>query len=210
MLAIYGLYKMDFSSITLPILIVIVLIILKLFSMIYHRFYPELFTRVNIRKILNGYLYKKHYQLVENIDIICTNGQQLVIKQLLVSRYGLFIIDTYHYRGIIYGSDHQVKWLSQSKMSSTKFINPSMERQPTSDLLASYLHLPNQVSDVINIFTGNSQLLSPPPKNCCNVGGLINIIDQHKNVLINPALLPDIVTVLTLKQNKTPLIIKNA
>ena len=201
---------MDFSSINTPVFILTVAVIMKIISIVYHRFYPEFFTRIAIRKTINRYLYNKHYQLVENVDIICSNGQQLFIKQLLVSRYGLFILDTYHYRGIIYGSDHQVKWLSQSKMSSTKFINPSMERRPVCAMLSNYLYLPQEVCDVINVFTGNSELLSPPPKNCCKVDGLINIIDQHRNVLISPNLLPDIVTVLTLKQKKSPLVIKNA
>jgi len=201
---------MDFSSITLSIFIITLVIIITLISVIYHRFYPEFFTRIKIRKSIKRSLYDKHYQLVENVDITCSDGHQLYIKQLLVSRYGLFILDTYHYRGIIYGSDHQVKWLSQSKMSSTKFINPSMERRPVCALLSEYLHLPQEVCDVINVFTGNSQLLSPPPKNCCKLNGLIDIIDQHRNVLISLNLLPDIVTVLTLKQKKSPLVIKNA
>lgn len=210
MLAILGSYKMDFSSITLSIYLIALVIIVMITSLIHHRFYPEFFTRLKIRRIINRYLYKEYYQLLENVDITCSDGHQLFIKQLLVSRYGIFIIDTYHYRGTIYGSDHQVKWLSQSKMSSTKFINPSIERRAICTLLSDYLYLPQEVCDVINVFTGNSQLLSPPPKNCCKINGLTKVIEQHKNVLISPNLLPDIVTVLTLKQKKSPLVIKNA
>ena len=101
--------KMDFTSTNTFFLILTLAAIVKIISMIYHRFYPEFFTRIKIRKVINSSLYDKHYQLVENVDIICSDGHQLFIKQLLVSRYGIFIIDTYHYRGIIYGSDHQVK-----------------------------------------------------------------------------------------------------
>lgn len=194
---------MDFTSSSPQILIFLLAVVI--FSvLIYRRFYPEFFTRRAIRKKFALYLYKKHYQIVEDIDIICSNGERLYIKQLLVSRYGIYIIKTCHYRGIIYASHHQVKWMSKSFTGSKVFYNPHMEEESVIQRLSEYLHLSPSCFSVLTVFTGNSHFPPPAPTNTCKVDNIIRAIMQHRNILINPRLLPDIVTVLKIRQTKPP------
>ena len=197
---------MEFNSLNFSLILIITTLILLL--MIYHRFYPERFTRIAIGRNIKLYLYPQHYHLIENIDLNCTNGEKLQIKQLVVSRYGLFIIETYHHRGIIYGSNHQVKWLSTGSMHSRVFVNPSMSHQPSCDILANYLQLPPAVINLISVFTGNSRLLVPAPTNSCNPDSLIRAISEHRDVRINPKLLPTIIAILQNTQKQQQLVMK--
>ena len=152
---------MDFFPSTTPLFFVTLLSAVVILAVIYNRFYPELFARIRIHSRIGRSLDKTHYQLVENIDIICADGQRLHIKQLLVSHYGLFIIETCHFRGTIYGSHHQVKWLSKGSMHSIPFHNPHMTQQSTVKLLANYLHLSPSQCNVVMVFTGNSHFPHP-------------------------------------------------
>jgi len=199
---------MDFDFNYTPLLFISLLSFIALLVVIYNRLYPELISRFCIRRNIITFLYGKDYQLIENIKINTTDGQTLTIKQLLVSRYGLFIINTCHYRGVIYGSNHQVKWLSRTIMHASTFINPSMDSRQLCEQLAKYLHLSSLFCDVINVFTGNSQLPSSVPKNTCKVDSLIRTISQHRTVCINPGLLPDIATVLKNGQKESQLFLK--
>ena len=210
MLALIGLIKMDFVSVTFPVFFITLLSTLLISIVIYNRFYPEYFSRIRIRRNINLYLDSKDYHLIENIDFICDDGKKLQIKQLVVSPYGLFIIETCHYRSTIYGSDHQVKWQSKGLMHSTVFINPAMAHKEDCELLTSYLRLPPTLCDVISVFTGNSNFPSPAPTNSCNINSLITTIIEHRNVRVNPKLLPDIITILKKDQKSSQWMMKNA
>jgi len=182
---------MEFSSLSTPIILFLSLSTVVLLFVLYNRFFPEMFSRLRIRLKIAIYLYKKHYHLIEDIDIICANGHQLKIKQLLVSRYGLFIIETCHFRDTIYGSHHQVKWLSKGLIHSTPFRNPHMEQRGTIKLLADYFQLSPKSCSVMIVFTGNSHFPTKFPSNTCKIHNLIRTIVQHRNIRINPQLLPN-------------------
>ena len=188
---------MDFSLFTPPQLISVVIISLLVISIInyviYNRLFPEFFTRKGIKKSVYRYLYNDYYTLIENIDIQCSDDQQLMIKQLLVSRYGIFILETCHHRGTIYGSHHQVKWLSKGLMHSNPFYNPHMAQQFTVSLLAEHLKISPKMIKTLIVFTGNSLFPNHPPSNTCKTQNLIKAISLHNNMMFSQQSLPNII-----------------
>jgi len=187
---------MEFNYIGLPVLLTILLTLGSLFTL-YNRFSPEMLSRFSIGNAIDFFLYDKHYQLIENISLRGKEGERIQIKQLIISRYGLFIIQTCHYRNNIFGSSHQVKWLSEGRRNSKIFINPSIAHQSICEILAHYLNIPTATCHVINVFTGNSKLPLPTPKNSCKPDSLIKTISTYRYICINPDILPDIKTTLT-------------
>jgi len=187
---------MEFNSYGFPVLLTILLSLGSLF-ILYNRFSPELISRFSISNAIDLFLYDKHYELIENISLCGNNGESIQLKQLIISRYGLFIIQTCHYRNKIFGSNHQVKWMSEGRINSTIFINPSITHQHLCEVLANYLNIPASTCHVINVFTGNSKLPLPAPKNSCKQNSLIKTISTHRYISISPKNLHNIKTILT-------------
>jgi len=201
---------MDFISEYHPLLIITVVILVIAFAAAtFNFFYPEIWARFRIYKDTKLYLYNHHYQIIENIEIISASGERIKIKQLLASRYGLFILETCHYRGTIYGSHHQVKWLSKGIGYAKVFRNPHMENQTTRNLLAEHLHLCPTVCKTILVFTGNSRFPSSEPADTCKNHNFISTICKHRELLINPNLLPDLISVLKCKKRNNQNIFKD-
>ncbi len=186
---------MEFNAINFSAYLTIFLII-SVLLFIYNRYFPELMSRLTIGNAIEYFLYNKHYKLIEHIDIPVDDGKNIHIKQLIISRYGLFIIQTCHYRNTIFGSNHQVKWLSQGKRAAKVFLNPNISNQHLCEILANYLQICPSTCHLINVFTGNSKLPFPTPENMCKPDSLVKTISEYRYVHLNPDLLSDIKSVL--------------
>lgn len=187
---------MEYFSLTSPTALFLETITLALIALLCYLYYSDFFIRLRIKNNITRYLYKNHYRLLKNIDITIADGRRLFIKQLLVSRYGLYILETCQYRGQIYGSHHQVKWLSKGRISSKPFKNPHLDQQNLCRMLADYLKISPTVCNVMVVFTGQTRFTSEIPANTCKIQNLVTSIVQQRNILINPCQLPSIISML--------------
>ncbi|WP_261869802.1 nuclease-related domain-containing protein [Psychrobacter sp. JCM 18901] len=78
-------------------------------------------------------LEKDVYHRLNGITLPRANGGSTQIDHIIVSVYGIFVIETKNYKGWIYGSENQRQWTqSFPNGSKFKFQNP---------LLQNYLHI---------------------------------------------------------------------
>ncbi len=176
-----------------------IILFTTLLVIIYNRQSPEYLARRRARFAISMFLFKEHYELIENVHITCRDGEKLFFRQLLVSRYGIFIINTCHYRGEIFGSHHQVRWLSRSRIHRKTFKNPHMVNEEIVKKLAEYLYIPPKSCSTLLVFTGSSYFPTHTPTDTCRVKELIPTINQRNKFKIKAHVLPWIVEVLKLK-----------
>ncbi|MEG0318175.1 MAG: nuclease-related domain-containing protein [Comamonas sp.] len=55
-------------------------------------------------------LNPQHYHCVHNITLRLADGNTTQIDHVVVSPYGLFVLETKHMQGWIFGSEKQKKW----------------------------------------------------------------------------------------------------
>lgn len=88
-------------------------------------------TVINVAMWLK--LEKDIYHRLNNVTLPLTNGGSTQIDHVIVSVYGIFVIETKNYKGWIYGSEKQKQWTQVFQNGNKfKFQNP---------LRQNYLHI---------------------------------------------------------------------
>lgn len=80
----------------------------------------ELFVN-SINKIQ---LDKEIYTNIKDITVKLKNGNTVQIDHIVVSKYGIFVIETKNYKGWIYGSERGKTWTQVNFKQKHKFQNP--------------------------------------------------------------------------------------
>jgi hypothetical protein len=70
------------------------------------------------------YLKDPQYILLNDLTLPDGAGATTQIDHLLLSPYGIFVIETKNYKGWIFGSEHQKQWTQKIYKNSYKFQNP--------------------------------------------------------------------------------------
>ena len=68
---------------------------------------------------------KDHYILLNDLTLPDGEGATTQIDHLLLSPFGVFVIETKNYKGWIFGSERQKQWTQKIYKKSFKFQNPS-------------------------------------------------------------------------------------
>ena len=97
-------------------------------------------TVINVAMWLK--LEKDVYHRLNNVTLPLDNGGSTQIDHIIVSVYGIFVIETKNYKGWIYGSENQRQWTqSFPNGSKFKFQNP---------LRQNYLHI-KTLADLLDL-----------------------------------------------------------
>jgi restriction system protein len=97
---------------------------------------------------------------------------------VVVSPFGIFVIETKNYRGWIFGSEKQRQWTQQIYRSKHKFQNPLHQNKLHVKALMQFLNLPEDHFHSVVLFIGNTEFKTDMPDNVLN-GGLIRWIKNH-------------------------------
>lgn len=80
-------------------------------------------------KIKLNSLDKEKYRIINNLVFENKQGNTKTtqIDHLVVSRYGIFSVETKNYKGWIYGSEHAKTWTQNIYGNKTNFMNPILQ-----------------------------------------------------------------------------------
>jgi ribosomal protein L37AE/L43A len=125
--------------------------------------FGELMTRFYLWLSLS----KKRYFRYHNVILPYKNGTT-EIDQLVVSVFGLFIVETKNRKGWIFGSETQANWTQIIYGNSYPFQNPLKQVFRQQMVLSEFLQIhPNKIYPVI-YFNGNCTFKTPMPENVIN------------------------------------------
>ena len=119
-------------------------------------------------------LDKRSYSRYHDLIVPSRNGTAQ-IDHLLVSRYGVFIVESKNWRGWIFGSVNEPKWTRTLYGDKTRFQNPLRQTYRQQQVLSEFLSIDPSLIRVIVYFVGNCELKSIFPSNviCSDPGGYI-------------------------------------
>jgi restriction system protein len=100
------------------------------------------------------------------------------IDHVVVSPFGIFVIETKNYRGWIFGSEKQPQWTQQIYRRKHKFQNPLHQNKLHVKALMQFLNLPEDHFLSVVLFIGNTEFKTEMPDNVLN-DGLIRWIENH-------------------------------
>ena len=98
------------------------------------------------------------------------------IDHIVVSPYGIFVIETKNYRGWIFGDRRSRQWTQVIYGKKTRFQNPLRQNYKHTKAVESFLGLPSSRVHSIVVFVGNSEFKTPMPENVVTLRGLVPYI----------------------------------
>ena len=107
-------------------------------------------------------LDRKIYRLIENVTLP-VGGETTQIDHLVVSPYGIFVIETKNMKGWIFGQPNQAQWTQVIYRFKQKFQNPLLQNKMHVKAVQDLLGLePDQVHNVV-LFVGTCTFKTPMP-----------------------------------------------
>lgn len=129
---------------------------------------------------LNQEVYRRFHDVI----IPAKNGTTQ-IDHILVSPYGLFIVETKNKKGWIFGSGDQAKWTQSIYGKNYSFQNPLRQTFRQKKVLSEYLELNESIIHTIVFFVGDCKFKTRLPDNVINTR-LGRYVKQFKDHALTP------------------------
>jgi hypothetical protein len=149
-----------------------------------------------INSATNFFLDKHTYKLFKNVTLPTENGTTQ-IDHVIVSRYGIFVIETKNMKGWIFGSPQQKTWTQKIYRHTSQFQNPLHQNYKHTQTLLSVLELESDKVFSVVVFVGDSTFKTAMPDNVVNnAKGYIRFIKSKKQSILNDSEVLNICTKL--------------
>lgn len=109
-------------------------------------------------------LDRNQYRRIDNVTIPVRDGTTQ-IDHVIVSIYGIFVIETKNIKGWIFGGSHQREWTQVLYRKSYKFQNPLRQNFFHVKSLQDALGIPSTSIRSVIVFAGDVQFKSEMPDN---------------------------------------------
>lgn len=118
------------------------------------------------------------------------------IDHVIVSRYGIFVLETKNYKGWIYGNEKDTQWTQVIYKRKERFQNPLRQNYKHIKTMSDLTGIPMEYFKSLIVFVGESKFKTDMPDNVVHVCDFIRHIKSHTNVMIQDAQVPEIVATI--------------
>ncbi|WP_417666943.1 NERD domain-containing protein [Pseudidiomarina sp.] len=125
------------------------------------------------------HLDKDQYHLIKDVTLPTDDGTTQ-IDHIIVSIYGVFVVETKYFRGWIFGSEKQKTWTQVIYRNKYNFQNPLHQNYKHTQVLKEILQLTEEQIYSLIVFIGDSQFKSQMPDNVFFGARYINFIQAKK------------------------------
>jgi hypothetical protein len=132
------------------------------------------------------FLAKDRYHLIKNVTLPTEDGTTQ-IDHIIVSQYGVFVVETKSMKGWIFGNAKQRQWTQKIYRHSQKFQNPLHQNYKHVKTLQILLGLDDEQVFSLVVFVGDSTFKTEMPENVTHGGGYIRFIKSHTEHLLSDA-----------------------
>jgi hypothetical protein len=115
------------------------------------------------------FLDDKIYHSINNVTIPTANGTTQ-IDHVIVSRFGLFVVETKNMKGWIFGDEHSKQWTQSLFGKKHRFQNPLHQNYRHTKALSDFLGIDHDRLHSVVMFWGEAELKTPTPPNVMTRG----------------------------------------
>jgi restriction system protein len=126
----------------------------------------------------NLMLDKDRYHLIKNVTLPTDTGTTQ-IDHIIVSEYGVFVVETKNMKGWIFGGQHQKNWTQKIFKHTNKFQNPLHQNYKHLKVLEQLLGLQESQLHSVVVFIGDSTFKTEMPENVTYGGGYLRYIKSQ-------------------------------
>ena len=137
------------------------------------------------------FLDKNRYHLLKNVTLPTEDGSTQ-IDHIIVSIFGVFVVETKNMNGWIFGSPNQRTWTQKIYKHSSKFQNPLHQNYKHVKTLESLLGLNDKQIHSVVVFVGDSTFKTEMPENVTYGGGYIRFIKSKTEPVLTESKVTEI------------------
>ena len=116
-------------------------------------------------------------------DVYIRSGNRSVqIDHVVISRYGVFVIETKNYKGWVYGSANAEHWTQNIYGHKYQLYNPTRQNAAHVSALCNLFHVTRDKAIPIIVFAGSATVRCSADCHVVYLNQLRRVIDRYKNV----------------------------
>jgi hypothetical protein len=151
-----------------------------------------------VAKIITESFQRPHV-LLNNVTLNMESGTTQ-IDHVLIADTGIFVIETKHYQGWIYGSPNQSQWTQVIYKKKSRFQNPIRQNYGHLKTLQSLFTLPAENFFSVVVFTGSAEFKTDLGPNVLHLSQLIPWLTTERPVIFDERKLAYIVGRIEMKR----------
>lgn len=136
---------------------------------------------VNVGAVLM--LDKHQYRIIKDVTLPVDDGTTQ-IDQIVVSEFGVFVVETKNMKGWIFGSADQPMWTQKIFKHTNQFQNPLRQNYKHVKTLESLLSIDADKIHSVIVFVGDSSFKTPMPENVTHGIGYIRYIKSFNQKVL--------------------------
>lgn len=138
-----------------------------------------------VNLIIKLSLDKNHYHLIKDVTLPTEDGGTTQIDHIIVSPYGVFVVETKNMKGWIFGGEHQKTWTQKIYKQTYKFQSPIHQNYKHVKTLESLLELDDDQIHSVVVFVGDSTFKTDMPENVTHGLGYIRYIKSKSTSVLS-------------------------
>ena len=107
------------------------------------------------------------------------------IDHIILSRFGIFVIETKNLKGWIFGGSNQRQWTQTLYRKKYKFQNPLHQNYKHIKAVQELLGVKQSIIYSIVVFVGDSQFRTEMPRNVLNLRELLPYVRSYNTVVLS-------------------------
>ncbi len=132
------------------------------------------------------HLPKDEYHLIKDVTLRTDYGTTQ-IDHIIVSRFGVFVVETKNMKGWIFGSVKQKTWTQKIYKHTSNFQNPLHQNHKHVKTLETLLDIPASAIYSLVVFVGDATFKTEMPNNVTYSSGYIRHIKSKREVVLSQA-----------------------
>jgi restriction system protein len=138
-------------------------------------YFGELLVRLTARLSLN----RETYHRLNNLTLETRDGTTQV-DHVIVSPFGIFVIETKNMGGWIFGDEREPQWTQKIFRKTFRFQNPLRQNYKHVKAVEEILGVPSDTIRSVVVFMGDSRFKTPMPPNVTHGLGYIRYIKSFQ------------------------------
>lgn len=130
------------------------------------------------------WLPQKKYKVIHDVMLPTEDGTTQ-IDHIVVSRFGIFVIETKNMKGWIFGSEHEAMWKQTFPKKKNQFQNPLHQNYKHTRTLCDVLQLPKEIVHSVVVFVGQSTFKTDMPSHVTRPSGCVDFIRSKREEVLD-------------------------
>lgn len=137
------------------------------------------------RRILANGLEKSRYTILNDVELPAGGGT-VHVDHIVVSRFGVFVIESHYARGMVSGGEFQDRWKQEHWGRTRRIENPLHQNVVQAETLGRLLGMPQTKIHRVVVLTGHRGMRTPAPGHLVPAEQLIRYIRKKGTHVLEP------------------------